>query len=225
MNKDFINAKLALLKKDNQKTFADLAEPLAKMLEKGEAKKVVKIEPYDSWFTLSFDAVELEKDRLVISAQRNMDGLKPDGNYQVSFEGTRTAYLYGFYVPRHRAFGKPYITWDIRAYANHPNHPDARVHVHGFRAHNELKRLIKTMETKHHTSNVSNKYIKDNLQRFQIGVKLGKDPVDIEKNWSRGLMESLGYNYVEALDIGAPKGAWNDVEVHWCKKKSDCVTV
>ena len=43
MNKDFINKKLALLKKDNQKTFADLAEPLAKMLEKGEAKKVKQI--------------------------------------------------------------------------------------------------------------------------------------------------------------------------------------
>ncbi len=137
---------------------------------------------------------------------------------------TRAAYLYGFYKQNHRVFGKPFITWDIRSYTNHPKESDTRVYMHGFRARNELSRLIKVMERKYNTSNISNKYINDNLTRFRSGIKLGKSPEDIEKAWSQGFMESLGYNYVEAFDNGAPKGAWHDVEVHWCKNESDRVT-
>ncbi len=86
MNKNFINNKLKLLKKDNQNLFSGLAEPLAKMVENGEVSKVVKIPSDGNWFNLSFDAVEVAKNRLVISAERNRDGLQPSGMYQACFE-------------------------------------------------------------------------------------------------------------------------------------------
>ncbi len=77
------------------------------------------------------------------------------------------------------------------------------------------------MEGAYGTSNIFNSYINDNLLRFQMGIKAKKAPQQIEKEWSQGLMESLGYNYVEAFDTGYPKGHWKEVKVHWCKKKPD----
>lgn len=71
--------------------------------------------------------------------------------------------------------------------------------MQGFYAHDELRKLIHSMEKVYGTSNILNKYIKDNLFRFQSGIRAGKRPQEIEEAWSRGLMESLGYRYVEAL--------------------------
>lgn len=68
---------------------------------------------------------------------------------------------------------------------------------------------------------VFNKYINDNLLRFQIGIKAGKTPQEIEKVWSIGLMEGLGYRYVKAEDTGHPIGRWKEVSVHWCKHERD----
>jgi hypothetical protein len=124
--------------------------------------------------------------------------------YVVEFAGTRAAYLKGYYNPHHVAFGWPYISWDVRAYAKHTIDSNKRVYVHGFYAHEELRKLIVAMEGAYGASNIFNTYINDNLARFQLGIQAGKDPQKIEKEWSMGLMESLGYKHVEAF--GLPKG-------------------
>ena len=225
--KDFIKSKLDLIKKDNQDGFKDLAEPLAQMAENGEISKTVEIPADGNWFTISFDAVQVKENRLVISAKRVKDGLVPSRydpstmEYVVEFQGTRAAYLYGYYKPRHPILGRPFISWDIRSYANNPANPSIRVYVSSFRAHNELRRLILAMERVYGTSNIVNKYINDNKLRFQLGIKANKSPEQIEKEWSQGLMESLGYHHVEAADTGYPKGTWKEIDVHWCKNAQD----
>ncbi len=217
--KQFITKKLEFLKKDNQKTFSDLAEPLAKMLEKGEASKVVKV-PSGKYFDVSFDAVEVKENRLVISAARQSDGFVND-RYIVGFENTRAAYLYGMYNSHNPKYGWSYLSWDIRAYRNHPTISDARVYVHNFRAQKEISKMIQQMEIRFGTRNTLNQYINDNLTRFQSAIRAGKTPEQIEKAASMGTMESLGYKYVEAKDIGRRKGHWDKVAVHWFKDESD----
>ncbi len=221
MNKDFILNKLALLKKDNQQTFSELAEPLVKMLENGEATKIVKVPNDNNWFKVSFDAVRVAEDRLVITAEREHSGVY-DGAYVVDFKDTRAAYLQGYYEPRHRRYGFSYITWDVRAYANSLK-DGSRVYVHGFRAHKEIEQMIKKMEQLYSTSNIVNKYINDNLTRVKHGIKCGRKPEQIEKNWSRGMMERLGYRHVELIDTGRPQGEWNNATSHWFKHHFDRV--
>ena len=225
MNKDFINKKLELLKKDKQQTFADLAEPLAKMVENGEAKKVVKVPSDGNWFSVSFDAVQVKQDRLVISAERADNGMHPSGQYRVSFSGTRAAYLRAYYEPTHRKYRWPHIYWDIRAYANHPREAGTRVYIHGFKAHDEIRKMIMTMQKYHSFKNILNSYILDNLTRVQLAIKTGKKPEEIERRWSNGMMESLGYKHVELIDAGLPKGSWRDVKSHWFKVETDAVNV
>ncbi len=211
---------MALLKKDNQQTFSELAEPLAKMLENGEATKIVKVPSDGNWFKVSFDAVELNENRLVIAADREDNSLQGE-RYIVSFKDTKAAYLYGMYNHRHTRFGWSYLSWDIRAYTQHPQNASARVYMHGFRAQNEIKRMIHQMEIKFGTKNTLNTYINDNLTRFQLGIKTGKTPEQIERQSSNGTMESLGYKFVEPIDIGHIKGKWDKVAVHWFKHDSD----
>ena len=226
-DKDFIIKKLELMQKDKQKGFKELVEPLQDVAENNALHKTVDIPVDGNWFTVSFKAVEVNKNRLVIEAKRKKDGLIASSGdpslkeYVVEFSGTRAAYLYGFYKPHHPIARWPYIYWDIRAYTNHPADSSMRIYVNGFRARDELRRLIVSMESIYGTSNIVNKYIKDNLFRVQSGIKAGKSIQDIEKTWSQGLMESLGYNYVEGFDIGFPKGTWEEVEVHWCKNRRD----
>jgi len=226
-NKDFIKKKLELLIKDEQDGFKDFSEPLAIMAENEEFSKTVKIKADGDWFKLNFNAVQVKENRLVISAKRVKDGLVRSSydpqimDYVVEFQGTRAAYLYGEYKPQHRFLRKPYISWSIRAYANHPNNSALRIYISSFRAHNELRRLILAMEGYYGVENIINSYINDNQLRFQMGIKAGKTPEQIEKEWSQGMMESLGYHYIEASDTGYPKGNWKNIEVHWCKKKQD----
>lgn len=54
-----------------------------------------------------------------------------------------------------------------------------------------------------------------------MGLNVGKNPQQIEKEWSKGMMEGLGYNHVEAFDTGLPKGDWRGVSIHWCKNEID----
>lgn len=96
-----------------------------------------------------------------------------------------------------------------------------RVYVHGFRAHNEIRRLILAMQSFYGTKNIVNGYINDNLQRFRLGLAQKKSIDQVEKEWSQGMMESLGYTYVEAS--GSPKGTWNNVKVHWYKDEKDAL--
>jgi len=226
-DKDFIIKKLNLIQKDRQPVFDKLVEPLTQMAEQGVQGKKIKITADGNWFNVSFDAVEAKKDRLVISAKRLQDGLMAsrhdpaEKEYVVNFQGTRAAYLRGYYKPYHPVFRWPYIWWDIRSYANQPGNAQARVYVQGFYAHDEIRKLVIAMEGVYGTSNILNKYINDNLLRFQAGIKAGKAPVEIEKAWSRGLMESLGYQHVEAFDTGLVKSKWNEVHVHWCKNAND----
>ena len=77
------------------------------------------------------------------------------------------------------------------------------------------------MEGVYGTTNILNSYINDNLLRFQMGIRIGKTPQEIEKKWSNGLMESLGYRFVEAFDSGNTKGSWLEVKSHWCKHAKD----
>ncbi len=169
----------------------------------------------------------MKKDRLVISAKRLRSGLvtspydPTEMEYVVEFQGTRAAYLRGYYKARHPMGGWPYISWDIRSYVNSPSNSEVRVYLGDFRAHNELKKLIVAMEGFYGTKNILNTYINDNLSRFQIGVRSNKTPEEIEKAWSKGMMESLGYKYVEAFDVGHPKGSWKGASVHWCKLSVD----
>jgi len=226
-NKDFILKKIGLIKKDGQEGFKDFVDPLQQMVDDNDFSKTVEIEADNNWFTLNFKAVQVKEDRLVITAKRKRDGLTPcryDSSileYAVEFHGTRAAYLYGYYKPRHPVGGWPYIYWDIRSYANHPKNETLRTYVNCFRANDELRKLITAMENAHGTSNIVNKYINDNKARFIQGINAKMTPQEIEKKWSQGLMESLGYQHVEAFDVGYPKGSWKEIEVHWCKKKED----
>jgi len=226
-DKEFILKKLNLMQKDKQPVFDKLAEPLAKMAEQGEQSKKIKIPADGRWFKVSFDAVEVKKNRLVITATRLNDALTvasydpSEKQYIVNFEGTRAAYLLGFFKQRHPLYGWPYIGWDIRSYANHPTNPAVRVYVRGFVAHDELRKMILAMERVCGTTNIYNKYINDNLMRVQNGIKVGKTIREIEKIWSKGMMESLGYHYVEAFDTGHPRGKWEEIHVHWCKFERD----
>ncbi|MGH1486967.1 MAG: hypothetical protein ACRBCI_12165 [Cellvibrionaceae bacterium] len=220
---DFVNSKLNFLKKDKQAVFSELAEPLAKMVESGEATNIVKIPSDGNWFKISFDAVQVREDRLVISAERVDDGVHTSGQYRVNFKGTRAAYLRGYYEPRHIRFGWSYLYWDIRAYANHPKDSNTRVYVHGFKASDEIKQMIKAMESRYPVKNILNTYILDNLTRIKLAVKTGKDPQEVERRWSNGMMEHLGYRHVEVIDTGAPKGSWHEVKSHWYKLEKDAV--
>ena len=96
-----------------------------------------------------------------------------------------------------------------------------RIYVQGFHAHNELRRLITSMQGFYGTKNIVNSYINDNLQRFRLGMAQKKSVDQVEKEWSRGMMESLGYKYVEAS--GSPKGTWHSVKVHWFKDQKDAL--
>ena len=225
----FINGKLNLLAQDKQPIFDKIAGSLSTMVEKGELSKIVKIPTDNNWFKLSFDAVAVAEDRMVISAERLTDGLikipgdRNHGNYIVEFNGTRAAYLRGFFEHRHRIGGWPFIHWDIRSYAVSPLDNKTRIYVQNFRAHSELKRLIMAMEGFHGTQNILNGYINDNLVRFHSGIRAGRTVTDIELAWSKGLMENLGYRFVEALGQGSNPCDWHKTEVHWCKQERDLI--
>jgi len=221
-NKKFIAEKLGLIRKDNQSVFASIVDPLSKTMEDSPEKLSFKVPVDGNWFKLSFTALELKKDRLVINAERIRNGFL-GAQYIVEFKGTRAAYLRGYYERFHQGGKWPYIHWDIRSYANHPIDKNKRIYVSGFHAHDELQKMIQRMEQRFGTKNIINTYINDNLLRLQIGVRVGKTPAEIEKKWSKGMMEQLGYKYVEALDTGPKKGAWHSAKVHWHKLKLDAL--
>lgn len=141
--------------------------------------------------------------------------------YVVEFEGTRAAYLRGYYFAAHRVGGWPYITWDIRSYASISALPGARIYVQDFRANDEIRKLIVAMEAKYHARNIVNTYINDNLLRFQAGIRAGKTPTQIENEKFGDIMSNLGYGHVEAFDKGYPTGNWKEVAIHWCKLGQD----
>lgn len=168
----FIKIKLALISKDKQKVFKDLAEPINEMAEQEILLKKVQIPADGNWFKISFDAIEVKKDRLVISAERSVSGITPtqydltEKQYVVEFNGTRAAYLRGYYKARHPIGEWPFIWGDIRSYVNHPTNSNTRVYVKGFYAHEEIRKLILAMERIYGTRNIVNSYINDNLLRF-----------------------------------------------------------
>lgn len=224
---NFIKDKMNLLRKDKQPEFDQFGEVLGQLAQAGESSRLVRIPADGNWFKVAFDAVEQKKDRLVVSARRVKDGLvgsKYDPSakeYVVEFEGTRAAYLKGYHHDHHRRFGWPYISWDVRSYTTVPQFPDLRVYVESFRAHNEIKKLIQVMEAEFNTGNVYNSYINDNLKRFQSGIRGQKTVTQIESEWSRGMMEGLGFRHVEGFDSGYPQGNWAEVHVHWAKLEQD----
>jgi len=203
---DFIRSKLDMLDKDKQPIFKDLKEGL----EKNLGQKTFKVPIKGAWFRCEFDAVEVKKDRLVITADRLSDGIHND-RYEVMFTGTRAAYLVGFYRTDKQW---PYLTWDIRAYQNHPTMLEKRVYVNGFYAHNEIRRMIQKMEPRFGFKNILNTYIYDNELRVKLGLTQNRTPEEIEKEWSRGLMESLGYENVELVMD-------RKIQSHWFKNKRD----
>lgn len=71
----FIDGKLGILKQDKQPVFSEIAAPLATMMDKGAVSEIVKIPSDNNWFKLSFDAVQVGEDRMIISAERLTDGL------------------------------------------------------------------------------------------------------------------------------------------------------
>lgn len=221
-NNDFFKKKLGLLKKDKQEVLGDLASPLEEHIKGSNGTTPIEIPIDGNWFKVSFSAIQLKEDRLVINAERIRNGFIGD-QYVVEFKGTRAAYLRGYYEPTHRAGRWPFIHWDIRSYANHPTDPTKRVYVSGFYAHQELRKMIRRMEQRYGVKNIVNTYINDNLIRLQVGIRAGKTPSKIEKDWSKGMMESLGYHYIEALDTGITKGAWQGAKVHWFKNKEDAL--
>lgn len=221
-NSDFFRKKLELLKKDNQGVLGELASPIEKYIQGSDSTTSIEIPIDGTWFKVSFSSVQVKEDRLVINAERIRNGFFGD-QYIVEFRGTRAAYLRGYYEPVHRAGRWPFISWDIRSYTNHPQDPTKRVYVNGFYAHQELKKMIQRMEQRYGVKNIVNTYINDNLLRLQIGIRAGKSPSKIENEWSKGMMESLGYHHVEALDTGTQKGAWQGAKVHWFKKKEDAL--
>ena len=194
--------------KDKQPVFRDLR----KGIESNIGKKIFKVPVKGTWFSCEFDAIEVKKDRLVITADRISDGIHND-RYEVMFSGTRAAYLVGFYRIDKQW---PYLTWDIRAYQNHPTMKEKRVYVDGFYAHNEIRKMIQKMEPRFGFKNILNTYINDNELRVKLGLTQKKSPEEIEKEWSKGLMEGLGYEHVElVLD--------RKIQSHWFKDKRDAI--
>lgn len=220
MSKKFILEKFKLLKKDNQSIFTSMVDQLSEKVEDSPENSTFEIPIDGNWFKFSFTALEVKQDRLVINAERIKNGFFWD-QYIVEFKGTRAAYLRGYYEASHRIGRWSYIYWDIRSYVNDAWNKNKRIYVQDFHAHHELRTMIERMEQRFGTKNIVNKYINDNLLRIQTGITQGKTAIEIEKNWSKGMMESLGYNYVEALDTGAKKGAWHNVTVHWHKLEQD----
>ena len=218
--KKFIEDKLKLIKKDKQSVFSDMVDTLAKQIEDAPEASTFEIPIDGNWFRLSFTALEVKKDRLVIDAERIKNGFFGD-QYIVEFKGTRAAYLRGYYESCHRVGRWPYIHWDIRSYINCPLDKDKRVYIRGFHAHDELRTMIRRMEQRFSTKNIINKHINDNLLRIRMGVNQGKTPSEVERNWSKGMMESLGYKYVEVLETGSEKGSWHGASVHWFKIERD----
>ena len=186
--------------------FLDLREGI----EKNIGQKKFKVPIQGAWFSCEFDAVEVKKDRLVITAERLFDGIHNE-RYEVTFSGTRAAYLVGFYKTGNQW---PYLTWDIRSYQNHPTVKEKRVYLNGFYAHDEIKKMIQKMEPRFGFRNVLNSYIHDNEMRVKLGLALKKSGERIERDWSRGLMEGLGYQNVELI-VG------RKIESHWFKDKKD----
>lgn len=219
---DFFKQKLGLLRKDKQGVLGKIADPLEEHLKDNSDRTPLQIPIDGNWFKVSFSAIQVKEDRLVINAERIRNGFIGE-QYAVEFKGTRAAYLRGYYEPSHRMGRWPFIHWDIRSYVNHPQDPTKRVYVAGFYAHQELKKMIQRMEQRYGVKNIVNTYINDNLLRLQIGIRAGKTPSEIEKNWSKGMMASLGYHHVEALDVGTKKGAWQGAKVHWFKQKEDAL--
>lgn len=223
----FIKDKIENMLRDKQNVFKDLHGTINKILEEGEYTKTVHVPADDNWFNISFDAIEIKQDRMVISAKRIQNSFVPcsydpsEKQYIVEFKGTRAAYLRGYYKARHPLGGWPYISWDVRSYASHPKFKEKRVSLQGFWASQEIRKMIRIMEGTYGTSNIVNTYVNDNLLRFQSGIRANKVPQEIEKSWSKGMMESLGYEYIEANDTGSPKGEWRGVTVHWCKSEQD----
>lgn len=224
---NFVKDKLTLMRADKQVGFGQFADSLDEMAKTGESFRKIQIPADGNWFKISFDAIEQNKDKLIISARRIKNGIHTNKydpsakSYTVEFEGTRAAYLIGYYEERHRRYGWPYLSWDIRSYTTISQFPDARIYVENFYAHNEIKKLILAMENLYGSCNIFNSYINDNLKRFRKGIQDGKTVAQIEKEWSRGLMESLGYHYVEGFDEGFPNGNWNDAAIHWAKLEQD----
>ena len=222
----FINAKLANINTDKQDDLKGLLKPMADMAEKNERTRIVKTD--GNWFKVDFDVVDQISDRLVIVAERVHDGpviistAQIPIEYKIEFKYTRAAYLYGYYNNAHRIGRWPYLSWDVRAYATSPN-SGQRVYVQGFHAHEEIRKMLVKMNTYYGVRHIVNKYINDNLARFKAGVLAGKSPEMIEREWSRGMMESLGYSCVEAIDTSQPKGKWNGVDVHWFKNKNETI--
>lgn len=220
---NFIKSKLPLISKDKQEVFKDLVEPLSKMADDRVLSKTIHIPADGNWFKITFSGALIKENRLVIKAERIKEGIFGD-HYIVEFDGTRAAYLRGYYESSHRVGKWPYISWDVRSYVNNPYDPSKRIYVEGFYAHNELKKMINRMEANFGTRNILNTYINDNLLRLQVGVRSGKTAEEVEKEWSRGMMESLGYQHVEALDTGVKKGCWHGAKVHWFKVKGDSLS-
>jgi hypothetical protein len=224
---EFIKTKLDLMAQDKQAGFNQLAPSLIDMAKTGVQTRTVQIPADGNWFVVSFDAIEERTDRLVISAKRKMDGMlrashdPSERQYIVEFQGARAAYLRGFYEPNHRRFGWPYISWDVRSYITHPQFPGSRIFVRDFFAHNEIKKMILAMEGFYGTTNIYNSYINDNLARVRNGLKAGKSIDAIEKEWSKGMMESIGYRRAEALQVQGEPDTWSKIMVHWCKHEQD----
>lgn len=224
---EFIKAKIDLMAQDKQAGFAQLAPALTDMAKTGVQTRTVQIPADGNWFVVSFDAIEEKTDRLVISAKRKIDGMMrashdpSEKQYIVEFQGTRAAYLRAFYEPQHRRFGWPYISWDVRSYITHPQFPGARIYVRDFFAHTEIKRMVLAMEGYYGTTNIYNSYINDNLARVRNGIRTGKSIEAIEKEWSKGMMESIGYRRAEALQVQGEPDTWSKIMVHWCKHDHD----
>lgn len=214
LKQEFILEKLSVIKKDKQSGFIDLADPLSKMIENAPEESFYKVRMKDSWFTVNFTAMEVGENRLIINAERIQDGFQGD-RYVVQFDGTRAAYLVGYYGEGYRTHSCPHIHWDIRSYTDHPDDKDKRIYVNGFRADSELRKMIQKMEERRGTKNIINSYVNDNLIRVRLGLSMGKTLAEIEKEWSKGMMERLGYRHVEALELS------HSVVVHWYKTKGD----
>jgi len=220
--KKFIIEKLNIIKQDNQPEISRLVDPLTKKADDIDPSTSIIVPADKKKFQVSFPAIEVKKDRLVINAERVLDGFIGE-QYVVEFKGTRAAYLRGSHNHSYRYGGWSYIEWDIRSYAEHPTEKNKRVYVKDFYAHAELKKLIQRMEQKFGTKNILNTYINDNLLRLKAGIQMGKTIEEIERLWSKGMMEQLGYKYVEALDEESIKNETYGTKIHWFKSSLDAL--
>lgn len=66
------------MKQDKQPVFDGFVGPLQEMAKQGELTKKINIPADGQWFSVSFDAVQVKEDRLVISAKRIQDGMMPN---------------------------------------------------------------------------------------------------------------------------------------------------